>query len=62
MQEEQYFKVELLEGRYTLLDISGDIVKKVPGKLYSQMKKKVVENGNCVVYTGTTYKQAPMNS
>ena len=61
MQNQQYFKVNLLEGRYQLVDITGNIVKKVPGKLYSQMKKKVVENGNCVVYTGTTYKQAPMS-
>jgi MoxR-like ATPase len=60
MQDNQYFKVELQDGRYNLIDISGEIVKKSPGKLYSQMKKKVVESGNCLVYTGTTYKQAPM--
>ncbi len=61
MQEKQYYKVELLDGKYNLLDTTGNYVKKAPGKLYSQMKKKVVENGNCVVYTGTTYKQAPIS-
>jgi nitric oxide reductase NorQ protein len=61
MQNLQHYKVELLDGRYNLLDTAGDIVKNPPGKLYSQMKKKVVETGNCVVYTGSTYKQAPMS-
>ena len=61
MQNLQCYKVELLDGKYNLLDIAGDIVKKAPGKLYSQMKKKVIETGNCIVYTGTTYKQAPMS-
>jgi len=60
MQNLQHYKVELLDGKYILLDIAGDIVTKPPGKLYSQMKKKVIENGNCVVYNGTTYKQAPI--
>jgi nitric oxide reductase NorQ protein len=61
MQNLQYFKVESADGKYNLVDVTGEIVKKAPGKLYSQMKKKVIENGNCVVYTGTTYKQAPMS-
>ena len=61
MQNLQHYKVELLDGKYILLDITGEIVKKAPGKLYSQMKKKVLETGNCVVYTGSTYKQAPMS-
>jgi len=60
MQNLQCYKVELRDGKYILLDTAGDIVKKAPGKLYSQMKKKVIETGNCIIYNGTTYKQAPM--
>jgi nitric oxide reductase NorQ protein len=61
MQNLQHYKVELLDGKYILLDIAGAIVDNPPGKLYSQMKKKVIEGGNCVVYNGTTYKQAPLS-
>ncbi len=60
MQNQTKYKVELLEGRYILLDVTGEIVKKVPGKLYSQLKKKAVESNNSLEYTGTTWRQVSM--
>jgi nitric oxide reductase NorQ protein len=60
MQNQTNYKVELLEGRYILLDVTGEIVKKVPGKLYSQLKKKAVESNNSLEYTGTTWRQVSM--
>ena len=58
----QLFKVEKLGGKYVIFDITGKEAKNLPGKLYSQMKSKVAENGNAIEFTGTTWKQVPMTN
>ena len=58
----QLFKVEKLDGKYVIFDITGKEAKNLPGKLYSQMKSKVAENGNAIEFTGTTWKQVPMSN
>ena len=55
------FKVEKVDGRYQVKDATGNFVSSLPGKLYSQMKSKVAENGNAIEFTGTTWKQVPMS-
>tara|TARA_Y100000593_G_scaffold68932_1_gene126648 strand:+ start:66 stop:1220 length:1155 start_codon:yes stop_codon:yes gene_type:complete len=60
MQNLQRFKVEILDGRYILLDVAGNIVKNAPGKLYSQLKKKAVETGNSLEYNGKSWCQCSM--
>ena len=55
------FKVEKREGRYVILNVAGESVTDLPGKLYSQMKSKVADNGNAIEYTGTTWKQVTMS-
>ena len=56
------FKVELLQNKYVVFDVTGQTPASLPGKLYSQMKKKVVENGNAIEFTGTTWKQVPLSA
>ncbi len=55
------FKVEKVDGKYQVKDATGNFVSSLPGKLYSQMKSKVAENGNAIEFTGTTWKQVPMS-
>tara|TARA_R100000008_G_scaffold68721_1_gene45986 strand:+ start:723 stop:1877 length:1155 start_codon:yes stop_codon:yes gene_type:complete len=55
------FKVERVDGKYQVKDATGNFVSSLPGKLYSQMKSKVVDNGNAIEFTGTTWKQVPMS-
>ena len=33
-----YYKIEKVDGKSQVVDVHGKIVKKVPGKLYRQMK------------------------
>ncbi len=56
------YKVEKVDGKYQVKDATGNFVSSLPGKLYSQMKSKVAENGNAIEFTGTTWKQVPMSS
>ena len=55
------FKVERVDGKYQIKDATGNFVSSLPGKLYSQMKSKVADNGNAIEFTGTTWKQVPMS-
>ena len=55
------FKVEKVDGKYQVKDTTGNFVSSLPGKLYSQMKSKVADNGNAIEFTGTTWKQVPMS-
>ena len=55
------FKVEKVDGKYQVKDATGNFVSSLPGKLYSQMKSKVADNGNAIEFTGTTWKQVPMS-
>ena len=55
------FKVERVDGKYQVKDATGNFVSSLPGKLYSQMKSKVADNGNAIEFTGTTWKQVPMS-
>ena len=55
------FKVEKQNGKYVIYDITGNETNNLPGKLYSQMKSKVADNGNAIEFTGTTWKQVPMS-
>ena len=55
------FKVERENGKYLVKDVTGCYVSSLPGKLYSQMKSKVADNGNAIEFTGTTWKQVPMS-
>ena len=55
-----YYKVEKVDGKSQVIDASGKLVKKVPGKLYSQMKAKVLGNGNALYFNGDNWKQVSM--
>ena len=55
------FKVEKQNGKYVIYDVTGNETNNLPGKLYSQMKSKVADNGNAIEFTGTTWKQVPMS-
>ena len=55
------FKVEKQNGKYVIYDITGNETNNLPGKLYSQMKSKVADNGNAIEFTGTTWKQVSMS-
>ena len=55
------FKVEKVDGKYQVKDATGNFVSSLPGKLYSQMKSKVADNGNAIEFTGTTWKQVSMS-
>ena len=55
------FKVEKQNGKYVIYDITGNETNNLPGKLYSQMKSKVADNGNAIEFTGTTWNQVPMS-
>ena len=55
------FKVEKVDGKYQIKDATGNFVSSLPGKLYSQMKSKVADNGNAIEFTGTTWKQVSMS-
>ena len=57
-----YYKIEKVDGKSQVVDVHGKIVKKVPGKLYSQMKAKVLANGNALYFNGDNWKQVPMNT
>ena len=56
------YKVEKVDGKYQVKDVTGNFVSSLPGKLYSQMKSKVADNGNAIEFTGTTWKQVPMTN
>jgi len=55
-----YYKVEKVDGKSQVIDTTGKLVKKVPGKLYSQMKAKVLANGNALYFSGDNWKQVSM--
>jgi len=55
-----YYKVEKVDGKSQVIDANGKLVKKVPGKLYSQMKAKVLANGNALYFNGDNWKQVSM--
>ncbi len=57
-----YYKIEKVDGKSQVVDVHGKIVKKVPGKLYSQMKAKVLANGNALYFNGDNWKQVPMKT
>ncbi len=56
-----YYKVERFStSKSIVVDVNGKQVKKVPGTLYSQMKAKVLNNGNALYFNGDNWKQVPM--
>ena len=56
-----YYKVEKFSTTKSIVkDVNGNVVTKVPGTLYSQMKAKVLNNGNALYFGGDKWKQVPM--
>jgi len=56
-----YYKVEKFSTTKSIVkDVNGNVVTKVPGTLYSQMKAKVLNNGNALWFDGGKWKQVPM--
>jgi len=55
-----YYKVEKVDGKSQVIDTTGKLVKRTPGNLYSQMKAKVLANGNALYFNGDNWKQVSM--